>query len=189
MTTPPLRRALALSVAAVTLVLALAACTVLPGNTAYNGGTAADYERVVKASEEVLDDAQSRLPDSVIEREESLVEDLDEDSHRLSCTDKTSQYVNTINMWLTPGTDEIAIIDDLRAQYEAEGWKRSPSGDEQDGNPQDEAGGYIQTLRSAEDFGLSLRRGDDTDGTTILQFAVFSPCIPDPADKPSNWGR
>jgi hypothetical protein len=189
MNTASLRRAFALSAAAAMVTLVLSGCAGLPSRTAYNGGTAADYEKVVEASEKLLDDAQSRLPDGVIEREESLVNDLDEDSHRLSCTDDTSQYVNTINMWLTEGTDEIAIIDDLRTQYEAEGWKRSPSGDEQDGRKQDEASSYIQTLRSAEDFGLSLRRGDDTDGTTILQFAVFSPCIPNPADKPSNWGR
>jgi len=44
-------------------------------------------------------------------------------------------------------------------------------------------------LKSPESFGLSLRRGEDTDGTVILQFAVFSPCIDNPADRPTTWGR
>lgn len=157
-------------------------------NTTYAGGTAANYQIVVDASEEVLADAQSRLPAGVIDREERLVNDLDEDTHRLSCSDTTSQYINTISMWLVPGTDDIALIDDLRAQFESEGWDRSPSGDEQDGKAQDPTGSYIQTLKSPEGFGLSLRRGEDG-GVSVLQFAVFSPCIDNPADKPSTWGR
>lgn len=158
-------------------------------NTTYAGGTAANYQIVVDASEAVLADAQSRLPQGVVEREERLVNDLDEDKHRLSCSGTTSQYINTINMWLLDGTDEIAIMDDLRDQYESEGWTRAASGDEQDGKEQDPTGSYIQTLKNPEGFGLSLRRGEENDGTHILQFAVFSPCIDNPADKPSTWGR
>lgn len=157
--------------------------------TTYAGGTAANYQVIVDASEAVLSDAQSRLPEGVIAREEALVNDLETDTHRLTCSDTTSQYINTINMWLVSGTDEIAIIDGLRAEYEGEGWTRAPGVAEQSGQDQDPTGRYIQTLRSPDGFTLSIRRGDDTDGTVILQFAVYSPCIENPADKPTTWGK
>jgi hypothetical protein len=153
-----------------------------------SGGTAADYEAVAADSDRLLADARSAVPDDAVVREELTVTDLDEDRHRLTCDDRTSQYTNYLTLWLAEGTDEIAIIDALREDYEAEGWARGASVEEQAGDAQDPEGRYIQTMRSPSGFGLSISRGNDVDGTTLLQFAVYSPCVPNPTDKSKTWG-
>ena len=153
-----------------------------------SGGTAADYQAVATASDQLLDDARNAIPADAVVREEVTVTDLEEDRHRLTCSDQTSQYRNDLTLWLAEGIDEIAIIDGLRDGYLADGWSRGLSPDEQAGNEQDPEGRYIQTMRNPEGFGLSFGRGNDTDGTTLLQFTVYSPCVPNPTDKPSTWG-
>src|SRR5690606_16857150 len=106
-----------------------------------------------------LDDARAAIPTDAVLREELSVTDLDEDRHRLTCTDQTSQYRNSLTLWLAEGVDEIAIIDGLRDGYLAEGWARGLSGDEQAGEAQDPEGRYIQTMRNPDGFGLSIGRG------------------------------
>ena len=132
----------------------------------------------------MLDDAQSRLPDGIIDRQEAVVTDLDEDSHRLSCNDRTSQYVNSRNLWLVENADVIAIIDSVRDGYVSEGWLLAAFSRESE--PE---GGYDQSLKSPTGFGLSIAKSVDAEGQTVLQLSVFSPCIENPADKPSTWGR
>lgn len=153
-----------------------------------SGGTAADYQATAADADRLLDEARSAMPEGAVAREEVTVHDLEEDRHRLRCSDHTSQYRNDLTLWLVDGVDEIAIIDGLRDAYLADGWSRGLSPDEQAGNEQDPEGRYIQTMRSPEGFGLSFGRGTDTDGTTLLQFTVYSPCVPNPADKPTTWG-
>lgn len=180
------------SALAATAVLAVTGCTGLPmpSFSEYGGGTLEDYLRVVDASEAVLDDAIARLPDGIIERRESVVDDLDDDAHRLSCSATTSQYVNSVNLWLIEGADLVTIIDDVRAELEREGWSRSPSGDEQDGEVQAPTGNDRQSFKTPDGFGLSISKADDEDDApTLMQFSVFSPCIANPADVPSTWGR
>lgn len=156
--------------------------------TACVAGSAADYYAVAEASDRLLDEASSTVPTDAIVREEVAVTDLEEDRHRLTCSDQTSQYRNDVILWLAEGVDEIAIIDQLRDDYLADGWDRGLSPDEQAGREQDPEGRYIQSMRSPEGFGLSLGRGNDVDGTTLLRFVVYSPCIPNPTDKPKTWG-
>jgi hypothetical protein len=152
------------------------------------GATSADYQVLVDASELVLDSARSLVPAASIVRDEPRVSDLETDRHRMSCSDTTSQYVNIENLFLAPGTDEIAIVNELRSKFEADGWSRKESVAEQQGEEQDETGTYVQTLSSPDGYGLSVSRGEDTDGSPIVQLTVYSPCIGNPTDKPSTWG-
>ena len=161
-----------------------------------SGATSADYQVVVDASEAVLDDARGLVSAESIVKDEKTVNDLETDRHRMRCSDDTSQYTNVENLYLAPGTDEIALIDAMRESYLAAGWTRTPSVAEQAGTEQDPTGAYVQTLRNRDGYGLSLSRGedrgedrgDDVDGTHILQFTVYSPCIGNPTDKSDTWG-
>ena len=161
-------------------------------NLPQTGATSADYQVVVDASEAVLDEARTFVPAASIVKDEKTVSDLETDRHRMRCSDDTSQYTNVENLYLAPGTDEIALIDAMREAYLADGWTRSPSVAEQAGTEQDPTGAYVQTLRNADGYGLSLSRGEDrgedVDGTHILQFTVYSPCIGNPTDKSETWG-
>jgi hypothetical protein len=154
-----------------------------------SGATSEDYLKVVDAAEQVILDAAEFIPESAIDRAAPTVQNLESDFHRMSCSDTTSQYVNNVNYYLVDGTDEIVIIDEIRATYEAEGWQRADSVAEQMGEEQDPEGLYPQTMLSPDDYGLSVSRGDDGQGGTILQLSVYSPCIGNPSDKPNTWGR
>jgi len=151
--------------------------------------TSADYQLIVDASEDVIADARVFIPESAIVKVEPTVTDLETDRHRMSCSDTTSQYTNIVRYFLVEGTDEVAIIEDIRDTYVAEGWERADSLEESLGEEQLPTGTYVQTLRSPEKFGLSVSRGDDGAGGTILQMTVYSPCIGNPTDKPAGWGK
>lgn len=151
--------------------------------------TFADYQKLVDASQDVIADARAFVPESSIVRVDPSVTDLDDDFHRLDCSDTTSQYTNVINYYLAENSGEVAIIDEIRDTYMADGWQRSDSVAEQLGEEQDPTEGYHQTLRSPDDFVLSINRGDGASGETILQMTVYSPCIGNPTDKPATWGR
>ena len=151
-------------------------------------GTAADYQVIVDSSEALLADALSQVAPEQILRSDIRVTDLETSQHRMLCGDTTSQYTNRVNLYLTPQTDEIAIIDAVRDRYVSEGWTRDLLGDGEADAAPDPEGAYIETLGSPDDYGLTLSRGEDTDGTTILQVIVYSPCIANPEDKPATWG-
>ena len=185
-------RTLFLATAAVVVALALTSCTGDIVNTPQlpqTGATAADYQVVVDASEKVLSDARAYIPEAAIVTADPLVKDLETDRHRMSCSDSTSQYTNRVNYFLAEGTDEIAIIDEIRAKYVADGWQRGDSVAEQTGKEQDPTGLYPQSLLSPDNYGLDVSRGDDGQGGTIIQMSVYSPCIGNPTDKPDSWGR
>jgi peroxiredoxin len=155
-----------------------------------SNATSADYLVLVDAAEQVVADAAEQfVPESVIVTVEPTAVDLETDRHRMSCSDTTSQYTNTVRYYLVDGIDEIAIIDEIRDTYVAEGWERADSLEESMGEEQDPEGTYAQTLRSPENYGLSVSRGDDGAGGTILQMTVYSPCIGNPSDKASGWGK
>ena len=160
----------------------------MSNNLPQTGATSADYQVVVDASEAVLDQARTFVPAESIVKDDKTVTDLETDRHRMRCSDDTSQYTNIENLYLAPGTDEISLIDSMRDAYLADGWTRNPSVAEQEGAEQDPTGAYVQTLRDPDGYGLSLSRGEDVDGTHILQFAVYSPCIGNPTDKSDTWG-
>ncbi len=151
--------------------------------------TSADYQLIVDASEDVIADARVFIPESVIAKVEPTVTDLETDRHRMSCSDTTSQYTNIVRYYLTGGTDEVAIIDDIRETYVAEGWERADSLEESLGEEQDATSTYAQTLRSPDNFGLSVARGDDGMGGAVVKMTVYSPCIGNPTDKPAGWGK
>jgi hypothetical protein len=155
-----------------------------------SGATSEDYLKVVDAAEQlVADTAEQFVPESVIVKVEPTAVDLETDRHRMSCSDTTSQYTNIVRYYLVDGTDEIAIIDEIRETYVAEGWERADSLEESLGEQQDPESTYVQTLRSPENYGLSVSRGDDGAGGTILQMTVYSPCIGNPTDKATGWGK
>jgi hypothetical protein len=114
------------------LAVAVAVASLLSGCIQGAAG-AADYCTIAHASDRLLDDARNAVPADAIVREELDVTDLDEDRHRLTCSDETSQYRNGLTLWLAEGVDEIQIIDGLRDEYLAAGWQRAPSPDEQGG--------------------------------------------------------
>ncbi|PRY69201.1 hypothetical protein B0I08_103409 [Glaciihabitans tibetensis] len=187
---------LVLLASAVTLTLTLTSCVGFIAAPAddpqlpQSGATSEDYQVVVDAAEQVVADAAEEfVPESVIVKVEPTVVDLETDRHRMSCSDTTSQYTNIVRYYLVDGTDEIALIDDIRETYVAEGWDRASSLEEDLGEEQDPESTYVQTLRSPEDFGLSVSRGDDGNGGTTLKMTVYSPCIGNPTDKPSGWGK
>jgi hypothetical protein len=183
---------LLLATVSAVVALALTSCTgdiVNSPQLPQTGATSADYQVVVDASEQVLADARAFLPEAAIVKADASVQDLETDRHRMSCSETTSQYTNRINYYLAEGTDEIAIIDEIRDKYIADGWQRGDSVAEQMGKEQDPEGLYPQSLRSTEDYGLDLSRGDDGQGGTILQMSVYSPCIGNPTDKPNSWGK
>jgi hypothetical protein len=159
--------------------------------TAYpqSDATSEDYQVLVDDSEEVLAAAGERIPESAVVTVDPGVTDLENDFHRMSCSNTTSQYLNTVDYYLAAGTDEIAIIDDFRDFYLSEGWQRADSVAEQMGEEQDPAGSYSQSFRGPTGFFLSVNRADDGQGGTLLQVEVFSPCIGDPSDKPASWGK
>lgn len=149
------------------------------------GGTAAAYEAVAGQADDLLRDARAQLPDDAVVEESFEVDDLDEDRHRLLCSDGTSQYRNILRLQLADGADEIAFIDGLRDGYVEAGWQRSPSVDEQAGREQDPEGRYAQVLRGPDGFGLTIGRLSEG---AALELVAYSPCIADPADRPSTWG-
>jgi hypothetical protein len=151
--------------------------------------TSSDYQLIVDASEEVITDARQFVPESVIVKVEPSVIDLETDRHRMSCSDDTSQYTNIVRYYLTDGTNEIAIIDEIRETYVADGWERADSLEESLGEEQLPTGTYAQTLRSPDNFGLSVARGDDGMGGAVVKMTVYSPCIGNPTDKPAGWGK
>jgi hypothetical protein len=180
------------ALAAAALTIALTSCTgdiVNPPQLPQTDATSTDYQVVVDASEEVIAEARKFIPESAIVKAEPSVTDLETDRHRMSCSDTTSQYTNIVRYYLAEGTDEIAIIDDIRETYVADGWQRASSLEEDLGEEQDPTSTYVQTLRSPEKYGLSVSRGDDGNGGTILQMTVYSPCIGNPTDKPAGWGK
>ncbi|MHA6667533.1 hypothetical protein ACX3O0_01555 [Homoserinimonas sp. A447] len=61
--------------------------------------------------------------------------------------------------------------------------------EEQQGKEQDPEGPYGHMLKSPDGYGLTVSRGNDTDGTTIVQLSVFSKCVGNPTDKPDTWGK
>jgi hypothetical protein len=180
------------ALAAVALTLALTSCTgdiVNSSEQPQSDSTAVDYQSAVDASEKVISEAREFIPESAIVKADPSVKDLETDFHRLSCSDTTSQYTNVVNYYLAAGTDEVAIIDDIRTTYVAAGWERADSLEEELGEEEDPTGSYDQILRSPNDYGLTVSRGDDGNGGTILQMTVFSPCVDNPTDKPARWGR
>jgi hypothetical protein len=183
---------LASVLAAAALTFALTSCTgdiVNSSQLPQTNATSADYQVVVDASEDVIAEARKFVPESAIVKAEPSVTDLETDRHRMSCSDTTSQYTNIVRYYLADGTDEIAIIDEIRETYVADGWTRASSLEEDLGEEQDPTSTYVQTLRSPEKYGLSVSRGDDGQGGTILQMTVYSPCIGNPTDKPTGWGK
>ena len=181
-----------LAMAALTVTLSLTACAAPVVDASpwpQSDATFADYQKLVDASQDVIADARAFVPESSIVRADPSVTDLDDDFHRLDCSDTTSQYTNVINYYLAENSGEVAIIDEIRDTYMADGWQRSDSVAEQLGEEQDPTEGYHQTLRSPDDFVLSINRGDGASGETILQMTVYSPCIGNPTDKPATWGR
>jgi hypothetical protein len=83
--------------------------------------TSADYQVVVDASDAVLTEAGTFVPTSVVASTETAVADLETDRHRMPCGDTTSFYTNTVDYYLTAGTGEIVIIDELRDSYVSDG--------------------------------------------------------------------
>jgi hypothetical protein len=179
-------------VTAAAITLSLTSCGGLiatsPG-LPQTGATSEDYQVVVSASDELVAAAGEFVPESAVVSVETSVKDLEVDYHRMPCSDTTSQYTNTVDYYLADGTDEIAIIDEIRQRYEAAGWQRGDSVAEQTGKEQDPAGTYAQLLRSPEGYTLDVSRSDDGKGGTLIQMSVFSPCIGNPTDKPSSWGQ
>lgn len=192
---------LVLALAASAVALTLSSCGFIvaaPGESQQSqssrppqtGATSEDYQVVVDAAEQVIaDTAAEFIPDSVIVRAVPTGGDLENDFHRMSCSDTTSQYLNNVNYYLVDGTDEIAIIDEIREAYESEGWQRSESVAEQMGEEQDPEGLYPQTMQGPDGYSLSVSRGDDGQGGTILQLSIYSPCVGNPTDKAESWGR
>jgi len=190
-----------LALAAGTVALTLSSCGFIvasPGESPQSqssqppqsDATSADYQVVVDAAEQVVADTASEfIPESVIVKVEPTAVDLETDRHRMSCSDTTSQYTNIVRYYLQDGTDEIALIDEIRETYVAEGWERADSLEESLGEEQAPEGTYVQTLRSPQNYGLSVGRGDDGVGGTILTMTVYSPCIGNPTDKPAGWGK
>jgi hypothetical protein len=183
-----------LNIALTSLVLTfvLTSCTGDIVNTSEQPDTDAtsiDYDTAVDASETVIAEARAFIPEAAIVKVDPSVKDLDTDFHRLSCSDTTSQYTNVVNYYLAEGTDEVAIIDEIRDTYVAAGWERADSLEEDLGEEEDPTGSYDQILRSPEKYGLTVSRGEDANGGTILQMTVFSPCVDNPTDKPARWGR
>jgi hypothetical protein len=182
-------------VAVLAVVLLLTGCGTIvagpddPQQYPQGNATSADYRAMVDDAEEVLAAAGEFISEPAIIKIEPTVTDLENDFHRMSCSDTTSQYTNVVNYYLADGTDEIAIIDNIRDVYVGEGWERADSLEEELGEDEDPEGSYDQILRSPDDFGLTVSRGDDGQGGTILQMTVFSPCIGNPTDKPASWGR
>jgi len=167
------------------LAIAFSGCAAAPA------GTAADYQVAVDAAEVILADAISFVPADGIIRSEVRVTDLETSQHRMQCGDTTSQYSNRVNLYLTAQTDEVQIIDAAGLRYVAAGWTETDLGEDGDGDDDeyhDPNGTYIRTLGSPEGYGLTISRGEDTDGVTILQYIVYAPCVANPADKPNNWG-
>jgi len=181
-------RGLGAAASALVIITVLSGCMGEVVNTPARS-TSAEYQTVVDASEQLLDDAQAAIPDAAIVKVEQRVHDLETDRHRMSCSDSTSQYVNLRNVWVTPGFDAVAVLDDLRDRYLADGWQRFPGVLEQQGEQQDPEGTYSHILKSADGYGLTISRGSDTDGTTIVQLSVFSKCVGNPSDKPASWGK
>jgi hypothetical protein len=180
------------AVPAVAVALALSACAgpaITSSRPPQTDATSTDYEVVVDASEKLLAEAGTFVPENLIVSTESSVKDLEVDRHRMPCSDTTSQYTNTVDYYLAAGTDEITIIETIRDTYVGEGWQRGDSVAEQMGEEQDPEGTYAQLLRSPEGYTLDVSRSDDGEGGTLIQASVFSPCIGNPTDKASSWGQ
>lgn len=151
-------------------------------------GSERDYDWAIAQSNAHLADMQGHATDAEIDRVEIVNADLDEDHHRKTCSDTTSQFTNAVNIWLTAGSDPVAIIDRVRDALLAEGWTRSPSVEELESGTQDPEGRYTQNLDSPERFLAQLSKWED-DGTSGISFSIISPCVANPSDKPDTWGR
>lgn len=167
------------------IVLALASCSI-------EGGVASetrDYSTAISMTEMHLAEIRSRVPQDLVERDETVVTDLDRDAHRLTCSGTTSLYANRVNVWLTLEADSVALVDELRDGLVSEGWVRSDSVEEQLDGEQDPRGLYQQLLESSFGFDVTLSRWATADEGEGIQIAVRSPCVPNPPDKPDYWGK
>ena len=167
------------------IVLALTSCST-------EGGVSSEtryYSTAISMTEMHLAEIRSRIPEELVERDEMVVNDLDRDSHRLTCSETTSLYSNAVNVWLTLEGDSVALVDELRDGLVSEGWVRSDSVEEQLDGEQDPRGLYQQLLESPSGFDVTLSRWATADEGEGIQIAVRSPCVPNPPDKPDYWGK
>lgn len=152
-------------------------------------GSERDYDWAITQTDAYLAQMQSSVPETAVDRTESVVTDLDEDHHRMSCADgRTSMYTNQINIWLTEGSDPVAVIDAVRDALRDAGWTRSESVEEITSGAQDTEGSYWQNMNSPEGFLGSLSKWVD-DGRDGISLSLTSPCVPNPSDKSDTWGR
>ena len=158
-------------------------------NNGIGGVASSKYIAVVEESEKLFNEARSLVPSDSIIKEDIRVKDLETSQHRLSCGSSTSQYSNRTNIWLTAGNDGVAIVNTIRDHFLSQGWTRLDSVADR-ANYEDKI--HQQILRDPQGkygYGLTISRGDDNDGTSILQIQIYSPCVKNPTDKPKTWGK
>ena len=155
----------------------------------FPGSEPVDYASALSTAEQHLSDARDVVPSSLVERDETLVTDLDRDAHRLTCSSSTSLFTNAVNVWLVPGADSAAVVAELRDSLASSGWTRSESVEEDLTGVQDQEGLFQQLLSDADGYELTLSRWSTSDTEQGLQIVVRSPCVANPADKPDTWGK
>lgn len=156
-------------------LLVLSACA-----DSSHGGTAADYVAVAEASDRLLADAREAIDESAIVREERVITDLETDRHRYSCSETTSRYVNSLQVWLTD-IEAARNAVSLEALRLAESDWVEVSGDDR----------LSESRFFMGPAGFSLRMSVWTDraGDSGVTFTVDSVCVPNPSDRPSTWGK
>lgn len=170
---------------AAALVLALTSCSTEGSLMSHTR----DYSSAIATAEQHLSDVRSRVPAGLVERDETIVTDLDRDAHRLTCSETMSLYTNAINVWLTAEGDSAGQVEALRDSLMAEGWTRTDSIEEELTGEQDRDGIYQQLLANPEGYEITLSRWSTPQAGEGLQIDVRSPCVPNPSDKPDYWGK
>lgn len=142
--------------------------------------TVTNYFDAAESSDRLLVEARESIESSAIVRDEFVITDLETDRHRYSCSETTSRYVNSLQVWLTDIEAGREAIERESERLLAGGWVEVKT---------DGVEGERRMYMGPSGFSLGMTVWTDVDGAAGLTFTVDSVCVPNPNDRPSTWGK